>query len=440
MSFDHQSPVESRSVAFEDGPPAASSEEGPPAGAAAGGDPRALLVTMADKSSTTATNRHERRVGTDRAQALIRETCGDLPEAKRISKCGRVPTGRFRPRVKRTENGAFMSGLQTCGSVWGCLRCSYKVGRKRTTDINHCVASHINAGGGVLHVVVTMPHRPDEALDELWSILSDCWQHVTSGGGWKKLKERHDVLGYVRATEVTHSWGSGWHPHCHVLLFVGAPMSPIENEDAYCALRRAIRQRWTKRMGEKHGRTMSTEFGIRVDPVKADEADGSGQYLTKVGYELAMADSKIGRSEGQRHPFAIAHDAASYGDKADAMLLREWVVGSKRKKSVHWSGDQVKAYVADDIDKTDTELAQEEQVGDESLLVVERDLWQRLISRTDGARSDFLQLFEDGGDTFDALYFLAELGITAEIAEDGPLAMLRLNHHITINVREDTKQ
>ena len=87
---------------------------------------------------------------------------------------------------------------------------------------------------------------------------------------------------------------------------------------------------------------------------------------------------------------------------------------------------------ADDVDKTDHELAQEEQIGDESLLVVERDLWQRLISRTDGARADFLQLFEDGGDTFDALYFLAELGITAEIAEDGPLAMLRLdqgNHH-----------
>ena len=53
-------------------------------------------------------------------------------------------------------------------------------------------------------------------------------------------------------------------------------------------------------MADKHGRTMSEEFGIRVDPVKADEADGSGQYLTKVGYELAMADIKIGRDEGHR--------------------------------------------------------------------------------------------------------------------------------------------
>ena len=43
------------------------------------------------------------------------------------------------------------------------------------------------------------------------------------------------------------------------------------------------------------------------------------------------------------------------------------------------------------------------------------------------ARIEFLQLFEDGGDTFDALYYLAELGINAEIAEDGPMAMLRLD-------------
>ena len=151
-----------------------------------------------------------------------------------------------------------------------------------------------------------------------------------------------------------------------------------------------------------------------------------------------MADSKLGRTEGQRHPFAIAHDAANYGDKADVILLREWIVGSKRKKSIHWAGAQVKGYIAAEVDKTDAELAQEEQVGDESLLVVERDLWQRLISRTDGARSDFLALFEDGGDTFDALYFLAELGINAEIAEDGPLAMLRINQTNHTNpIQED---
>ncbi|MEM9656639.1 MAG: hypothetical protein AAGA65_31485, partial [Actinomycetota bacterium] len=91
---------------------------------AEGADRSRRLVTMANTPSQRRTNRHQRRLGTDRAQALIRETCGDLPEAKRITKCGRVPTGQFRPRVKRTTNGAFMSGLQTCGSVWGCLRCS----------------------------------------------------------------------------------------------------------------------------------------------------------------------------------------------------------------------------------------------------------------------------------------------------------------------------
>ena len=208
-------------------------------------------------------------------------------------------------------------------------------------------------------------------------------------------------------------------------------MNDFDRADEYLTFRADLRKRWIRYYKRKHRRNISQEFGIRFDPVKADESDRLGIYCTKVGYELAMADAKIGRSEGQRHPFAIAHDAAAYGDKADVMLLREWIVGCRYRHSITWSGDDVKAYVGAEADKTDEELATEEQIGDESLLIVDRDLWRRLVASTRTARIEFLQLFEDGGDTFDALYYLAELGINAEIAEDGPLAMLRLgtNQH-----------
>ena len=206
-------------------------------------------------------------------------------------------------------------------------------------------------------------------------------------------------------------------------------MNDFDREDQYREFRRALRERWIRYFADKHQRNVSREFGTRFEPVKPDESNQVGMYCTKAGYELAMADAKIGRSEGQRHPFAIAHDASRWGDKADVMLLREWLVASKRKHSIQWSGSDVKAYANGEADKTDHELAAEEQIGDESLLVVERDVWRLLIRSTRTARVEFLQLFEDGGDTFDALYFLAELGITAEVAEDGPLAMLRLNTH-----------
>jgi len=398
-------------------------------GAAEGGaDPRPL-VTMANNSS--ASQRRRRRRAIDMAQALIRETCGHLSEAKRIIRCGRVSSGGGNPKVAKHDGRAHMSGLQTCGSVWSCVACSFKIRVKRAVEISLGVRRHLDAGGGVLHIVVTMPHRAGEALDDMWRILSDCWAHVTSGGGWQTFQTRHGVTGYVRATEVTHSWAAGWHPHCHVLLFVDKPMSPVENEEAYYELRRAIRTRWTKRMAEKYGRTMSEEFGIRVDPVKPDEADGSGQYLTKVGYEMAMTDTKVGRGEGHRTPFAIAHDAAQTGDMADVELFREWVTASHRKRSITWSHGLREA-LGLGPERSDEELAAEE-TGSEHVAEIDAELWRLIAQRRDGARSDFLACFEiddhHQGVT-DAVDFLRRLGLPAAVIDEtGRWPVIGLDQH-----------
>ncbi|MGH1491795.1 MAG: hypothetical protein ACRBK7_20800, partial [Acidimicrobiales bacterium] len=308
--------------------------------------------------------------------------------------------------MRRSVDGyVYASGLVTCGSPWSCLSCSYKIRAKGARNIAQAVAAHIATGGGVLFATFTMSHDRSDELDRLWKILSAGWAYMTAGRQWVDFKAEFGLVGSIKAVEVTHG-GNGWHPHIHVLFFIDEPMNDFDREHDYRAFRRQLRQRWITWFHNKHKRNVSQEFGTRFDPVKPDESDRVGIYCTKVGYELAMADSKIGRTEGQRHPFAIAHDAARNGDKADVMLLREWITGSKRKKSIQWSGEQVKAYVTDDVDKTDLELAQEEQVGDEALLVVDRDLWRDLINRRDGSKARFIRVFEDGGDCFDALYFL----------------------------------
>ena len=330
--------------------------------------------------------------------------------------------------MSNVDGRAYMSGLQTCGSVWSCPACYWKVRTVRAAEINHVVGAHLAAGGGVLHCVVTMPHRNSERLADLWAILSECWGHVTSGGGWRKLKDDHAVVGYVRAAEVTHSWGSGWHPHCHVLLFVDRPMSPIENSDMFYALRAAIRHRWCKRMKDEHGRTVSEEFGISVEPVKPDEASGSGQYLTKVGLELAMGNAKIGRDEGHRTPFAIAHDAAETGDKADIDLLREWVVASHGKHSITWSRGLREMYGLEP-EQTDNDIASKE-VGGETVVEVDHDLWHHIASRRDGRRARFLACFDavnqrHGINT--AVAFLTDLGLAVVVDEAGPVPVIGLD-------------
>ena len=342
--------------------------------------------------------------------------------------CGRIPTGNGRPMIAKTDGHAYASGLQTCGSVWACVLCSFKIRMKRAAEIATAVAVHQARGGGVLHLVVTMPHRADEPLDSLWAMLSDCWAHVTSGGGWQTFQDRHGVTGYVRAAEVTHGWSSGWHPHCHILLFVDKPMSPVVNAEAYYELRKAVRNRWCKRMASKYGRTVSEEFGIRVDPVKADEAEGSGSYLTKVGYELAMVDSKVGRGEGHRTPFAIAYDAAETGDMADINLLQEWVKASHRKRSITWSKG-LRASLGLGIEKSDEELAAED-AGGETVAEFDPTLWKQIASRRDGARAQLLCAFEtnDGHNGVQAAAdYLASLGYAIKISHAGTVPVIGLH-------------
>ncbi len=396
-------------------------------GSAAEGGTGRFLVTTAVNSSTPA-KRRARRVAADRAQTLIRQTCGHLKAAKRIVNCGRIPTGNGRPMIAKADGRAYASGLQTCGSVWSCVSCSFKIRMKRAIEIAFAVAVHLARGGGVLHVVVTMPHRADDPLADLWGMLSDCWGHVTSGGGWQTFRERHGVEGYIRAAEVTHGWRSGWHPHCHILLFVDKPMSPTVNSEAYYELRKAIRERWCKRMASKYGRTMSDEFGIRVEPVKADEAEGSGSYLTKVGYELAMVDTKVGRGEGHRTPFAIAYDAAETGDLADIELLREWVSASHRKRSITWSNG-LRASFGLGVEKTDEELAAEDQDG-ETVAEFDPQLWKDISSRRDGARGRLLTAFEtnDGHNgVHAAVSYLTSLGYAVKISHAGTIPVIGLH-------------
>ena len=414
-----------------------------PSGAAEGGGDRPPLVIMANNSSKPPTP-GALRVAADRVQTLIREICGDLAEAKRIVKCGRCPTGKGNTAVKRTDNNqAYAAGVQTCGSVWACAQCSFKIRAKRAIEITQAVRVHLERGGSVLHVVFTVAHRPDEALTDIWGVLSDTWSYLTSGGSWSNFKNALGLDGYIRSAEVTHG-GNGWHPHLHVLLFINKPVSPLENEDDYYQLRHYLRKRWTKRLTEKHGREVSQEFGLRIDPVKADNAEGSGQYLTKVGLEMAMTNTKLGRGEGQRTPFAIAHDAAETGDIEDMNLWREWVQGSHNKRSITWS-QGLREHLGLGPEKTDEELATEDPDG-QTVAEITPDLWRAITARRDGTRVHVLAAFEHHQDAIDGARavarLLAGLHIHVEIRQTARTELPLLDlapPQTTTNDRSNTK-
>lgn len=210
-------------------------------------------------------------------------------------------------------------------------------------------------------------------------------------------------------------------------------MSPVDNEGDYYALRKTLRDRWCNRMASKYGRTVSHEHGIRIDPVKDAGAEGSGQYLTKVGYELAMTNNKVGRSEGHRTPFAIARDATETGDMADIHLFREWVTASHGKRSITWSAG-LRDKFGLGVDKSDKELAAEEQDG-ETVVEVDPDLWQHITHRRDGTRARLLSAFEihehPDAAIAAAVEYLEGLGLGVEVetrSRSGPILTWKPNH------------
>ena len=145
--------------------------------------------------------------------------------------------------------------------------------------------------------------------------------------------------------------------------------------------------------------------------------------MTKVGFELALADRKIGRSEGQRHPFAIARYAAETGDMADVNLFREWITASKRRKCITWSKG-LRNELLGTVEQSDEELAAEETPrrgpGRDHACVVGVD--HRPSGRGQGAdvETDSKPAASAGG-----VRVLEDLGLCVEVDTDRPVPLLR---------------
>ncbi|MFV0525080.1 MAG: protein rep [Acidimicrobiales bacterium] len=330
------------------------------------------------------------------ARQLIAETCGDIRQADRLRHCGRHirrdHSGDV-PIVHHPDGYAYTTGLQTCGSVWACPACSYKIRKKRAAEISQVIAAHTATGGSVLYLTLTMAHAAGEALHDLWSLVQDGWAYCRQGAKWARFRERFGIDGFIRNLEVTHG-PSGWHPHLHVLVFVDHQVDPFEIGGTMGLVARYFRRQWITFMEKKHGRVVSAEFGVDLRLVKPDDAPGVGTYCTKAGYEMALADSKVGRAEGNRHPFAIARDAATTGDTTDISLFREWITSSHGRRSITWS-TELRAKYGLAADRSDEELASETDDG-EVICTVDRELWWQIVSTRTGARARFLALLDTG--------------------------------------------
>lgn len=368
-----------------------------------------------------------------------RDLVWEVGQHERTRQCGRRlngTTGDF-VHVVSTPNGAGFRGLAYCGSVWSCAVCSAVVRTERANELDHAVRRHFEAGGFLLFITFTVPHRRRDTLAESYKRIRDGLNGVRQNRKGRELFAMIDRLGDVTAVEVTHG-RNGWHPHLHMLLFVnGQP-----GDDTFAAFRDGLRSEWEAIAARRGwGQRPNWDHGIDVQLVRFEQE--AARYIAKVqgedikdhavALEMTRGDMKAGRRVSQLTPFEIldGYERArivkgARGARRWVAIWREYEDAMKGKRCIVWSNG-LRAHFDLEEALSDEDIANAEPQEVQDVVEVPRYLWRVILCLRQ--RAKLLEAMEKGGVTRCALFFRAieaqwEAGLVehplAEFSEDDP--------------------
>lgn len=302
------------------------------------------------------------------------------------------------------NNSTHYGNLAVCGSVWTCPVCAAKISERRRAELSEAVKLW-RAGPGhgtVAMMTFTLQHHAGESLDYVLQGIRDAsvkfWQHRRG----RRLREKYSIMGRVRGLEVTHG-NSGWHPHYHVLIFIGRELSTDERVE----LQQAAKAHWAQVLA-KNARYASVYHGLDVRFGDSGVAD----YVAKFGqdnnwtlqHEIAKSHVKHAR-RGGRTPNALLADYNA-GDVHAGELWKEYAEAMKGKKQLSWTRGLRKLLALGD-EKTDEQLAKEQ--SNEAVQLIELDQKQWRIILANDARAEVLIIARKGRDPLMA--YLSRLGV-----------------------------
>lgn len=218
----------------------------------------------------------------------------------------------------------------TCGSPWNCPHCSDKISRARRSQIQAVYDEFLTDrhNSDCLMLTLTFRHGLGDDLDDVFSKMKLAREAMRKSHGYQKLfmgqKIRGFVsapvyafLGHVSASELTHGFKNGWHPHLHELFFFDSRIEDID------ALRSELFRIWCSAC-VKVGLQPPVEFyrdyktGLQK-PLGVDlrRAYSAAEYLSKfptserggwgVENEMTRQNAKAARLD-RRTPFQILSD------------------------------------------------------------------------------------------------------------------------------------
>jgi hypothetical protein len=351
----------------------------------------------------------ERRRAARRKRYALRAGLWRLSSLKGVKGCARNAVTGGHVTLVRGASGAGYEGVQLCSNLWACPCCSARIRQSRAQDVERAALAHLNGGGHLLFLTLTMPHDHDDALADTLDAGLASWRDVQQSSAWRRpakhkkgpgLKVRLGLDGFIRATEVTYTaltdQGSGWHPHLHLLLFVDHE----HTQDSLDAITGELHAAWSHQITRRGFRSPSTalapnggQVGVNLRPVEgvtgSSKASSLAAYLTKVqdgwgdswsvGSEMLRGDLKSGRRALSVTPFDIAAQALGVYEDADGIrqparpervqLWHEYETATKSRKAIHWSDGLRARYLTDD------------EVEDQAVPAFDAALWRQVCRR-----------------------------------------------------------
>lgn len=247
----------------------------------------------------------------------LRRIAGEvLGEEHRTSRCGASPCASVVKVQKMGDRKANFTGIYTCGSIWTCPVCASKIAARRSSEVSDLVKAHAKAGQASYMATLTVRHGLGDRCEGLRKTISKAWNDLMRSGSMRLLREKYNIVGYVRSLEVTHGQ-SGWHPHLHI-LFLARSMTCEEQT----ACGDAIFTRWKHVLDKLKFEACKVGFDFQ----RATNADAAAQYVAKwgAGTEIAKGSEKLGKAG--RSPWQLLDDYKS-GDEWAGRLYAEYADG-----------------------------------------------------------------------------------------------------------------
>lgn len=329
----------------------------------------------------------------DREAYRLREWLWRWSARARGQGCGRDVLGGA-VYLEFGNGSARYQGLATCGSVWACPVCAPKIGATRAHEVLAAIKWARSQGLHVLFLTSTVRHGRDDSLFELRRQLSDAWRRLRQTRAWREGVGSM-VEHSIKATEVTHGEGNGWHPHAHSLMFVRASSGE--------AARRSVVSAgclWVSAVARAGGQSLEGPgWDVRLIDDQGDEDQGDelvSKYLAKWGrppidsapelelegkrdraatYELALKDHK---RSGKGRSWLQLLELAAGGDARAAHLFTEYELAMQGVQALVFSDGLKRAAGLEDQD--DDELASEsDELELEGVACIPIPVWKDLV-------------------------------------------------------------